>query len=64
MKNYNEFLEELAELSNKYKIVIGGCGCCGSPFIYGLNEETDENDKFNLTYNEELKKYEVDDEQC
>ena len=25
------FLKELSELSNKYKIEIYGCGCCGSP---------------------------------
>ena len=29
-----EFLKELGELSDKYKLYIGGCGCCGSPFIY------------------------------
>lgn len=28
------FLKELSELSNKYKIEIGGCGCCGSPSLH------------------------------
>ena len=28
------FLKELSELSNKYKIEIGGCGCCGSPRLH------------------------------
>lgn len=27
------FLEELTELTKKYKIRIDGCGCCGSPFL-------------------------------
>jgi hypothetical protein len=34
--NINEFLVELAELSKKYGIVIGGCGCCGSPHLSSL----------------------------
>ena len=29
----DKFLEELSELSNKYGFVIGGCGCCGSPWV-------------------------------
>lgn len=29
----DKFLEELSELSNKYRFVIGGCGCCGSPWV-------------------------------
>lgn len=28
-----EFLKELTELSKKHEIYIGGCGCCGSPFL-------------------------------
>lgn len=27
------FLTELGELSKRYGIVIGGCGCCGSPYL-------------------------------
>lgn len=30
-----EFLKALSELCNEYEVVIGGCGCCGSPFVYG-----------------------------
>jgi len=37
------FLKDLTELSLKHKLAIGGCGCCGSPFIYeclkGVYEE-------------------------
>lgn len=32
-ENLNKFLEELSELSNKYGLIIGGCGCCGSPWV-------------------------------
>jgi hypothetical protein len=31
--NVKEFLRELSKLSRRYKISIGGCGCCGSPFL-------------------------------
>jgi len=40
-ENRENFLEELAELSHKYGIVIEGCGCCGSPY---LNETLTENE--------------------
>jgi hypothetical protein len=29
-----EFLIGLRELTNKTGVAIGGCGCCGSPFMY------------------------------
>lgn len=34
----DKFLEELSALTKKYGIEIGGCGCCGSPYLVDLNE--------------------------
>lgn len=28
-----KFLEELTLLSHRYDLYIGGCGCCGSPWV-------------------------------
>ena len=36
MENLEVFLEDLTALTIKHQIVIGGCGCCGSPYIYSL----------------------------
>lgn len=33
------FLAELTELSRKHGVVIGGCGCCGSPFLFPFDDE-------------------------
>ena len=30
------FLEELTALSKKHGVWIGGCGCCGSPYLGDL----------------------------
>ena len=35
-----KFLEELSELTKKYNISIGGCGCCGSPYLINLKDKT------------------------
>lgn len=32
------FLEELSALSVRHKLVIGGCGCCGSPSVDPLDD--------------------------
>ena len=52
-----QFLEELAELSEKYNLAIGGCGCCGSPYIYTINTKLSNTVGFDLEYNEHTKKY-------
>lgn len=33
-----EFLEGLNALSKKTGIVIDGCGCCSSPYLYEIKE--------------------------
>lgn len=33
------FINDLIELSKKHKMIIGGCGCCGSPFLLEFDEE-------------------------
>ena len=53
----DKFLEELSELTNKYGFVIGGCGCCGSPWVDEIDGDSggDElgfvNGKYELDYN-------------
>ena len=34
MKNIDQFLTGLAELTSRHGIAIGGCGCCGSPALF------------------------------
>lgn len=29
----DKFLEELKNISEKYNLYIGGCGCCHSPYL-------------------------------
>lgn len=43
-----EFLTELTKLTDKYGIEIGGCGCCGSPWIININNNRESFD--NLDY--------------
>ena len=40
------FLEGLAELSKRCRITIGGCGCCGSPFLDDMNSGPDQDKTF------------------
>ncbi len=59
-----KFLNELSILTNKYGIIIGGCGCCGSPYLEKINFEdfNDNGEKWHqdLNYIEETGKYIVE----
>lgn len=39
-KNVENFLMELTKLTKTYGIIIGGCGCCGSPYLITVEDET------------------------
>jgi len=47
-ENLKSFLVELAEVSKKYNFFIGGCGCCGSPYL--VNDIDDGFEYENLIY--------------
>ena len=57
MERLENFLKELAELTKKYNIAIGGCGCCGSPYIDCFEEEIDGE---KLSFDKEKQIYELD----
>lgn len=42
-KDVEGFLEKLSELSLSYGIAIGGCGCCGSPYLIDRDGNTEIN---------------------
>ena len=42
-KQVSDFLKELSELTLKYNIKIGGCGCCGSPYLESVDDDLDIN---------------------
>lgn len=54
MNRLEEFLKELSELTQKYGFVIGGCGCCDSPWIGDFQNEFDAD---NLYYDKKMQKY-------
>ena len=58
MENINNFLKELEQLTNKYGLYIGGCGCCNSPYICKIGENVHIAD--NLYYDEDTCKFEVE----
>lgn len=56
--NVKDFLEDLHKLSDKYDCYIGGCGCCGSPWVMS-SEGKELLD--NLNWDFESEKYKGDD---
>lgn len=40
----SSFLQELSQLSVKYDLYIGGCGCCGSPHLSPAGQVPYQND--------------------
>ncbi len=40
------FLLELRELTIKHGIAIGGCGCCGSPWLYETTDVSNERARY------------------
>ena len=44
-KDIEGFLKDLSALSLKYDIIIGGCGCCGSPHLIDRNSQIELNGK-------------------
>jgi hypothetical protein len=53
----NKFLKELTELTKRYDIGIGGCGCCGSPYIIDLKGGTLIGE--HLSWDEETNSYNI-----
>jgi len=52
-----DFLQELAKLTDKYGIEVGGCGCCGSPWLEDTKNRDNLGDE--LTYDSKTKTYNV-----
>lgn len=40
-KDIEGFLKELTNLSLSYGIIVGGCGCCGSPYLESADNDLD-----------------------
>lgn len=59
MKRLDLFLKELTELTQKYGLEIGGCGCCGSPWVLEIESGVY---AYDLYYNKIHKNYEVEEQ--
>jgi hypothetical protein len=40
------FLAQLTELTKRYRIKVGGCGCCGSPYLDDSDEPVEGSYRF------------------
>ena len=52
-QDYAAFIEELTALSLKHRVVILGCGCCGSPFLSPIKDEESGEYAYSEEYNVE-----------
>ena len=50
-----QFLFELAELTRKHGISIGGCGCCGSPWLNLNADVSDPRAGYSMCEGDQLK---------
>jgi hypothetical protein len=55
------FIIELEALSRKYKVLVGGCGCCGSPYLTKISDECEWDEREGYTYEDRLDWLEMDD---
>lgn len=56
MDDLKGFLRDLSRLSRRYGMYIGGCGCCGSPYLARKNGDVVSKE---LSWKTESGKYEV-----
>ena len=45
----NGFLAELSALTVKYGVEVGGCGCCGSPFLMDIETSAELGDRIEFS---------------